>query len=75
MIIFSPKDQKILRIQMAIKRINRTALSAEINISQPTVKKLLDDPCPLAISQETSIRLERWAAANAKVLSDLINCE
>lgn len=75
MTIFSLKDQKILRAQMAIKRINRTKLSAEINISQPTIKKLLDDPCPLAISRETSIRLKQWSVANAQVLSDLINCE
>ncbi|WP_063205984.1 hypothetical protein [Lactiplantibacillus plantarum] len=59
-ILFSNKEQRDLRIRIAVKGLKRKDFSNQAGISMPTVKKLLDGECPMIISELTATHLKQW---------------
>ncbi|ASX20684.1 hypothetical protein [Lactiplantibacillus plantarum] len=66
MYIFLKDDQTKLRMQLSMNRMNRKVFSIKSGISMPTIKKVLDADCPLAITQGTANRIKKWQIEEAK---------
>lgn len=52
--------QKNLLTQMALNHINRKDFAAKVELSNPTVRKVLDNEAPLIVNKKTYLQLNEW---------------
>lgn len=63
--VFTEQQQTALWKKMGRERLNRKKLAGILKFTQPTIKRLLDSPAPMAVNTKTFATINDW------LLSDL----